>query len=240
MFTAPAVDLVANTGPGHLGRYYESRVRGLPAFGGELPVAVLAEEILTEGRGPDPRSADHCRQPCPFDAGWRAVGSCARRASISWWRWISISTKPPATQTSSCRRHRPSNTTTTIWFSTFWRCAMWHGIRLPIFDPEPGSTARLADPGRAPAAVGCRVPPGRGSGGGSNAALGPTADPRSGAAKWAMGRGAGPVRQGPQPEHFGEGSARRRPGPAGALSCRDRLRTPRRRSSWRRPRSWRM
>ena len=50
MFSRPAVDLVSNTGPGHLGRY-ASRVRGLPAYGGELPVAVLAEEILTEGDG---------------------------------------------------------------------------------------------------------------------------------------------------------------------------------------------
>ncbi len=50
MFTRPAVDLVANTGPGRLGKY-ASRVRGLPAYGGELPVAVLAEEILTGGEG---------------------------------------------------------------------------------------------------------------------------------------------------------------------------------------------
>jgi anaerobic selenocysteine-containing dehydrogenase len=50
MFTRPAVDLVANTGPGHLGKY-ASRVRGLPAYGGELPVAALAEEILIEGEG---------------------------------------------------------------------------------------------------------------------------------------------------------------------------------------------
>jgi anaerobic selenocysteine-containing dehydrogenase len=50
MFTKPAVDLVANTGPGHLGKY-ASRVRGLPAYGGELPVAALAEEIVTEGEG---------------------------------------------------------------------------------------------------------------------------------------------------------------------------------------------
>ena len=50
MFTKPAVDLVANTGPGRLGGY-ASRVRGLPAYGGELPVAALAEEILTEGEG---------------------------------------------------------------------------------------------------------------------------------------------------------------------------------------------
>jgi anaerobic selenocysteine-containing dehydrogenase len=48
MFTRPAVDLVASTGRGSLGRR-SSRVRGLPGFGGELPVAALAEEILTDG-----------------------------------------------------------------------------------------------------------------------------------------------------------------------------------------------
>jgi len=50
MFTRPAVDLVASTGRGRLGRR-KSRVRGLPEFGGELPVAALAEEILTPGEG---------------------------------------------------------------------------------------------------------------------------------------------------------------------------------------------
>jgi anaerobic selenocysteine-containing dehydrogenase len=50
MFTKPAVDLLASTGRGQLGRR-KSRVRGLPEFGGELPVAALAEEILTEGPG---------------------------------------------------------------------------------------------------------------------------------------------------------------------------------------------
>ncbi len=50
MFTKPAVDLLAGTGRGRLGGR-KSRVRGLPGFGGELPVAALAEEILTGGPG---------------------------------------------------------------------------------------------------------------------------------------------------------------------------------------------
>jgi anaerobic selenocysteine-containing dehydrogenase len=50
MFTRPAVDLVASTSRGHLGRR-TSRVGGLPEFGGELPAAALAEEILTPGEG---------------------------------------------------------------------------------------------------------------------------------------------------------------------------------------------
>jgi len=48
MFTRPAFDLLQNVGPGGLGRN-RTRVRDLPGFGGELPVAALAEEILTPG-----------------------------------------------------------------------------------------------------------------------------------------------------------------------------------------------
>lgn len=51
MFTTPAVDLVARPhGAGSWGRW-KSRVRGLPEFGGELPVSVMAEEINTPGEG---------------------------------------------------------------------------------------------------------------------------------------------------------------------------------------------
>jgi len=50
MFTQPAADMFARMGRGHLGKY-KTRVRGLPEFGGEFPVAVLAEEITTAGDG---------------------------------------------------------------------------------------------------------------------------------------------------------------------------------------------
>jgi anaerobic selenocysteine-containing dehydrogenase len=50
MFTRPAVDVLKRTRRGSVGRF-RSRVRGLPEFGGELPVAALAEEILTPGPG---------------------------------------------------------------------------------------------------------------------------------------------------------------------------------------------
>ncbi len=54
MFTRPAVDfveLMARFGQkGHFGAW-RSRVSGLPEFGGELPVAALAEEIEAEGEG---------------------------------------------------------------------------------------------------------------------------------------------------------------------------------------------
>ncbi|TGK06268.1 molybdopterin oxidoreductase family protein [Leptospira fletcheri] len=55
MFTLPAVDVVdpkstMRTSPGSFDTF-RSRVRGLPEFNDELPVAALAEEILTEGEG---------------------------------------------------------------------------------------------------------------------------------------------------------------------------------------------
>jgi len=53
MFTNPAVDPVRGRGgyaPDRIGRWH-SRVRGLPEFMGELPVATLAEEIETPGPG---------------------------------------------------------------------------------------------------------------------------------------------------------------------------------------------
>ncbi len=55
MFPLPALDPLTlprgvGLGRGSFGRF-KSRVRGLPEFGGELPVAALAEDILTEGEG---------------------------------------------------------------------------------------------------------------------------------------------------------------------------------------------
>ncbi|RRV06788.1 molybdopterin oxidoreductase family protein [Pseudomonas sp. v388] len=48
--TEPAVDLVGVTSGGHFD-LWQSRVSGLPEYAGELPVAALAEEMLTEGQG---------------------------------------------------------------------------------------------------------------------------------------------------------------------------------------------
>ena len=50
LFTLPAVDQVSNVSPGGFGRH-RSRVRNLPEFDRELPVAALAEEITTPGEG---------------------------------------------------------------------------------------------------------------------------------------------------------------------------------------------
>ncbi|MCA9528862.1 MAG: molybdopterin-dependent oxidoreductase [Myxococcales bacterium] len=55
MFAKPAVDPLVELGGLGVGRgsyrRWHSRVRGLPEFGGELPVAALAEEVLTPGDG---------------------------------------------------------------------------------------------------------------------------------------------------------------------------------------------
>ncbi len=52
LFTEPAVDIVGRrfVGPGHYD-LWRSRVRGIPEYGGELPAAVMREEIETPGEG---------------------------------------------------------------------------------------------------------------------------------------------------------------------------------------------
>ncbi|MEM8608842.1 MAG: molybdopterin-dependent oxidoreductase [Myxococcota bacterium] len=53
MFPQPAFDLLRNKPRGKRSSYgrYQSRVRGLPFFNGEFPVAALGEEITTPGEG---------------------------------------------------------------------------------------------------------------------------------------------------------------------------------------------
>jgi anaerobic selenocysteine-containing dehydrogenase len=54
MFAEPAADLVdlgARSGHGGSFGRWRSRVRGLPEFGGELPVSAIAEEMTTPGEG---------------------------------------------------------------------------------------------------------------------------------------------------------------------------------------------
>ncbi len=50
MFPKPALDVVNNTGPGYLAKRH-TRVRHLPDFNGEYPVAAMADEMLTPGDG---------------------------------------------------------------------------------------------------------------------------------------------------------------------------------------------
>jgi anaerobic selenocysteine-containing dehydrogenase len=53
MFPQPAFDLLRNHKPDHKSTFgqHQTRVRKLPFFNGEFPVATLAEEIQTPGRG---------------------------------------------------------------------------------------------------------------------------------------------------------------------------------------------
>ncbi len=63
MFTAPAFDVLAATKGGNIFDRWQSRVRGLPEFMGELPVAALAEEILTDGAGQIKALITSCGNP---------------------------------------------------------------------------------------------------------------------------------------------------------------------------------
>lgn len=63
MFTAPAFDLLQTAKPEDIFNRWQSRVRKLPEFMGELPVAALAEEILTEGNGQVKALITSCGNP---------------------------------------------------------------------------------------------------------------------------------------------------------------------------------
>ena len=63
MFTAPAFDLLQGARGGEIHDRWRSRVRKLPEFMGELPVAALAEEILTEGEGQIKALVTSCGNP---------------------------------------------------------------------------------------------------------------------------------------------------------------------------------
>jgi anaerobic selenocysteine-containing dehydrogenase len=63
MFTTPAVDLLMKKSSiNDFGRW-KSRIRGLPEFKGELPVSVLSEEILHDGKGQIKSLITHAGNP---------------------------------------------------------------------------------------------------------------------------------------------------------------------------------
>ncbi len=63
MFTAPAFDLLQTSKGGEIYNRWQSRVRNLPEFMSELPVAALAEEILTTGEGQIKALVTSCGNP---------------------------------------------------------------------------------------------------------------------------------------------------------------------------------
>lgn len=63
MFTTPAVDVLAASKGANIHDRWRSRVRGLAEFMGELPVAALAEEMLTPGEGQIKALITSCGNP---------------------------------------------------------------------------------------------------------------------------------------------------------------------------------
>lgn len=72
MFATPPMDVLKFGSKGEYGRRH-SRVRNLPSFGGELPSAALAEEILTEGKGQIRALFTHAGNPVLSTANGRQL-----------------------------------------------------------------------------------------------------------------------------------------------------------------------
>ena len=100
MLTRPAVDAV---GRGFIGRghhdVWRSRVRGLPEFAGELPVATLADEIPTPGEGQVRALLTLAGNPVSSTPDGRRLARGDRGRWTSWRRSTSTSTRPPGTPT---------------------------------------------------------------------------------------------------------------------------------------------
>ena len=63
MFTTPAINMVTSRDRGPKFNRWQSRVRGLPEFAGELPSSTLADEILTPGEGQIKAMVTSCGNP---------------------------------------------------------------------------------------------------------------------------------------------------------------------------------
>ena len=95
----PAIDVVERglVGPGHHD-VWRSRVRGVPEFGGELPAAVMREEIETPGEGQIRAMVTIAGNPVLSTPG----GPTWRRRWTAWTSWspsTSTSTRRPGTPT---------------------------------------------------------------------------------------------------------------------------------------------
>jgi anaerobic selenocysteine-containing dehydrogenase len=144
LFARPAINPLGLTPRGNHGRH-RSRVRSLPSFGGEFPVATLAEEIETEAR----------------DASgvW------------SWWRKIQLRRPTASTSIALARRlrggDRPYSSgppVTHMLLPPRPRCSQHYDVVFPSRGPQhgrvtaalpcsPGCPARLGDLPRAHLAV---------------------------------------------------------------------------------------
>lgn len=63
MFTSPAIDMTKIKSRSKRFNRWQSRVRKLPEFGGELPAVAMAEDILTEGEGQIKAMITSCGNP---------------------------------------------------------------------------------------------------------------------------------------------------------------------------------
>jgi anaerobic selenocysteine-containing dehydrogenase len=79
MFTTPAFDLLMAAKGGEIHDRWRSRVRNLPEFMGELPVAAMAEEILTDGEGQIKALVTSCGNPVLSTPNGRRLDSALEK-----------------------------------------------------------------------------------------------------------------------------------------------------------------
>ena len=163
----------ACSSPGGFGRR-RSRVRGLPGFGGELPVSALAEEITTPGEGQVRALLTIAGNPVSSTPGGQPARRGARRARRDGRDRLLRQRDDPARRRHPAAAPARSSATTTTSSSTCWPCATPRAGRRRSSRPA-GRAAGLGDrPGprrgaaprprrRPPGPVVARHAPGRGA-----------------------------------------------------------------------------
>ena len=235
MFTRPAVDLVALAARvGQRGHFDKgrSRVRGLPEFGGEWPVAVLAEEIETPGAGQIRALVTVAGQPRAVDAQRRAAWTRALAGldfMVSIDLYLNETTRHahlilPPTVAARARPLRPR-------LPRARRAQHGQATRRRSSTPAAGRAPRLGDPAR-PRPAARRAQGAAGWRGALTHAVAAAAWAR--AASWTCCCARGPYgawrrpRRGPDAcGALRERAARRRPRRRSSRACRQRLYTPR-------------
>ena len=151
MFPLPAVDLVAFADRiGQRGHFDKgrSRVRGLPEFGGEWPVAVLAEEIETEGPGQIRALVTSAGNPVLSTPNGARLSGALDKLDFM------VSIDLYLNETS---RHAHLILPPTFALERSHYDLVFHALAVrntakfshPLFPAPPGRAARLADPSRA-------------------------------------------------------------------------------------------
>ena len=145
MASSPAFGFIkpGESGAGHFAAFH-SRVSGLPEFAGELPVTVMAEEMLTEGEGQIRGLITTAGNPVLSAPNGNRMDQASGWSRLYGVDRSSISMKPPSMRILFCPPPVLWSTITTIWLSIAWQYTTQRASMKQCLSPlrVPGTTGK--------------------------------------------------------------------------------------------------